>query len=54
MEELESDDSKACASVFDTFHGKELRRVVVDHRKRSRGAEPGGEGQPKPGQNDGV
>eukprot|EP00090_Calanus_glacialis_P038158 TRINITY_DN6666_c0_g1_i1.p1 TRINITY_DN6666_c0_g1~~TRINITY_DN6666_c0_g1_i1.p1 ORF type:complete len:651 (-),score=280.69 TRINITY_DN6666_c0_g1_i1:155-1882(-) len=36
VEELESDDSKAGDSVYDTFHGAEQRRVVVDHRKRSR------------------
>jgi hypothetical protein len=35
MEELESDDSTARASVYDTLHGAEQRRVVVDHRKRS-------------------
>ena len=32
---MESDDSKAGASVYDTFHGAEQRRVVVEHRKRS-------------------
>ena len=36
VEELEIYDSKAGASVYDTFHGAEQRRVVVDHRKRSR------------------
>lgn len=35
VEEMESDDSKVGASVYDTFHGAEQRRVV-DHRKRSR------------------
>jgi len=35
VEEVESDDSKAGASVYDTFHGAEQSRVVVDHRKRS-------------------
>ena len=32
---MESYDSKAGASVYDTLHGAEQRRVVVEQRKRS-------------------
>ena len=35
VEELKRDFSKAVASVYDTFHGAEQGRVVVD-KKRSR------------------
>ena len=35
VDEMESYDSKAGASVYDTLHGAEQRRVVVEQRKRS-------------------
>ena len=35
MEELESENNKSGASVYDTFHGAEQRRMVVRKSKRS-------------------